>query len=422
MKQNEFKETEIGLIPEDWEVETIGDSSVDIIDGDRGVNYPKKTEFEKEGFCLFLNTKNVPGERFELSESVFIDKQKDEILRKGKLQRGDLVLTTRGSLGNVAYYNDIVPYEHVRINSGMVIVRDLEKTFDTYFLYLLLRSPLLKRQYFSFATGSAQPQLPIRDIKKIKLAVPPLAEQKAIAKILSGLDSKIEFNNKTNKTLEAIGQALFKHWFFDFEFPNNEGKPHKSSGGEMVDSELGDIPEGWFVGPLGDIMDVASGRRPGNKSDRRDSHFCIPLIGASSVMGYVKESLCAERVLVIGRVGTHGIVHRITPPSFPSDNTLIIKSKFYEYTYQILKIIDYNSLNVGTTQPLITQSSIKNLRAAIPPESILEEFERTVSLLFSKVNDNNDETETLSDIRDSLLPHLMSGRIRVKDLINKSNG
>ena len=130
-------------------------------------------------------------------------------------------------------------------------------------------------------------------------------------------------------------------------------------------------------------------------------------------MGYVKESLCDERVLIIGRVGTHGVVQRITPPSFPSDNTLIIKSKFYEYIYQILKTINYDSLNVGTTQPLITQSSIKNLRAAIPPESILEEFERTVSRLFRKVNDNNDETETLSSGRDSLLPRLMSGRIRV---------
>jgi len=414
MKQNEFKETEIGLIPEDWEVETIGDSSVDIIDGDRGVNYPKKTEFEKEGFCLFLNTKNVPGERFELSESVFIDKQKDEILRKGKLQRGDLVLTTRGSLGNVAYYNDIVPYEHVRINSGMVIVRDSEKTFDTYFLYLLLRSPLLKRQYFGFATGSAQPQLPIRDIKKIKLPVPPLAEQKAIAKILSDLDSKIEFNNKMNKTLEAIGQALFKHWFVDFDFPNEEGKPYKSSGGEMVESELGEIPREWRITKLGDFFPVKTGKKDANISSDNGKY---PFFTCAQNILHCNNYSFDESALLLAGNGDFNIkwyrgkfeAYQRTYVLVPYDKELL------GFLYYLMKknLNDITRGHRGSVINFITKGMIENFKVIVPPFNKIRAMATMFNSINRKINSLKKESNPLSQIRDSLLPRLMSGRIRV---------
>src|SRR5699024_8577850 len=115
------------------------------------------------------------------------------------------------------------------------------------YLYQLLKSPLMKNQYKSMSTGTAQPQLPIKDIKKLELIVPPLEEQEKIANILSSLDDKIELNNDMNKTLEEMAQSIFKRWFVDFEFPNEDGEPYKSSGGEMVDSELGMIPKGWEV-------------------------------------------------------------------------------------------------------------------------------------------------------------------------------
>ncbi len=163
MNKTKFKRTEIDGIPEDWGAEAIADLPINIIDGDRGKNYPSKSEFEKQGFCLFLNTKNVPTEHFNFGECEFINEERDQLLRKGKLQKGDIVLTTRGTVGNIAYYHKHIPYEHIRINSGMVIVRNAGEKFSTDYLYHLLKSPLVKRQYLSFATGSAQPQLPIRD-------------------------------------------------------------------------------------------------------------------------------------------------------------------------------------------------------------------------------------------------------------------
>lgn len=140
----------------------------------------------------------------------------------------------------------------------------------------------------------------------------------------------------------------------------------------------------------------------------------VPLIGASSITGYVKETLYDKAILVIGRVGTHGVVQRVMPPSFPSDNTLVIQSDYYEFIYQILKIIDYKSLNVGSTQPLITQKSIKNYMIVVPKKEVLMDFENIVSGLFRKVAYDNQEIKKLATIRDTLLPKLMSGDIRVK--------
>ena len=227
-------------------------SDIAIIDGDRGKNYPKQEDFVEKGFCLFLNTKNVREDGFDFSNAQFISKAKDDSLRKGKLQRDDIVLTTRGTLGNIGFYNQSISYNHIRINSGMVILRCGQNIYPK-FIYLFLKSSIFKNQVQSFQSGSAQPQLPIKDLKCILIPDLLLSEQKQIADILSCLDNKIDNLRRQNETLEKIAQTLFKHWFIDFEFPNDDGKPYKSSGGAMVASELGNIPEGWRVGKLGEV-------------------------------------------------------------------------------------------------------------------------------------------------------------------------
>lgn len=277
-----------------------------------------------------------------------------------------------------------------------------------YFYYLL---KLLNLN--SLSVGSGQPLLNQKILYSIEAPIPPIEVQRKIGQILSYLDQKIELNNQMNQTLEQIGQAIFKHWFADFEFPDENGHPYKSNGGEMVDSELLEIPKGWEIGNLGKLISITSGKRPKKKYENKTNEFEIPLIGASSIMGYVKETLYNEPVLVIGRVGTHGIVQKIMPPSYPSDNTLVIKSRFYEFIYQVLRIIDYDSLNVGTTQPLITQKSIKNLEIIIPSNKVLEMFEKVSHILFLKIQHNTSENEHLANIRDSILPKLMSGKISV---------
>ena len=110
----------------------------DIIDGDRGKNYPKQNEFLNQGYCLFLNAGNVTSDGFSFEENVFVSEEKDNLLRKGKLQRGDIVYTTRGTVGNAAFYSATVPFDNIRINSGMVILRCHENIVDKKYLYQIL--------------------------------------------------------------------------------------------------------------------------------------------------------------------------------------------------------------------------------------------------------------------------------------------
>ena len=159
----------------------------EIIDGDRGKNYPKQEDFFDEEYCLFLNAKNVTNHGFDFSECMFVTKEKDESLRKGKLKRGDVVLTTRGTLGNLAFYTDAVPYENVRINSGMVILRMNKQIIDEGFFIEQFRMQVddIKK---TIASGSAQPQLPISTMNKISVIMPAIKEQKLFSNFVAQVD------------------------------------------------------------------------------------------------------------------------------------------------------------------------------------------------------------------------------------------
>ncbi|OEU63428.1 MAG: hypothetical protein BA867_00565 [Desulfobacterales bacterium S5133MH16] len=165
----------------DWPLVQLGkDEIVEIVDGDRGKNYPKKSDFMKEGFCLFLNTSNVRKGEFNFSKLDFISKERDELLSKGKLKRHDVILTTRGTLGNTSYYNDSVIFKNLRINSGMVILRCNRNKLLPKFLLKTLNFELFTSQLNQYLSGSAQHQLPIRVLSQIQILLPPLEVQKKI--------------------------------------------------------------------------------------------------------------------------------------------------------------------------------------------------------------------------------------------------
>ena len=378
----------------EWKTYKLGELPIQFIDGDRGKNYPKGDDFSKVGHCLFLNAGNVTKNGWDFSENVYISEEKDNLLRNGKLERGDIVLTTRGTVGNVVLYTDDIPYKHIRINSGMVIIRNNNTCYNPY-LYQYLRSYLFLGQVQQVQSGSAQPQIPISTLKKLTISLPPLAEQKRIADILSAIDDKIELNRRINTNLEQQAQALYKSWFVDFE----------PFGGKM--------PEDWREGTLGEIMTITSGKHPKNRVSIKTKDVNIPIVGAADIIGYTNEMLYSTPILIIGRVGTHGIVQRLSTKCWPSDNTLVIQTKYYEMCYQLLKQIDYKKLNRGSTQPLITQTDIKGVEIIIPPIEILEEYENRVSILFHSINNYDIENSTLSALRDTLLAKLMSGEIDV---------
>ena len=326
-------------------------------------------------------------------------------LSKYTVKYGDYVLAMTGAtIGKVGKYIS----ENFSYINQRVLKFSPKQNVDADFINYIICSNIFAKYVVNFVDSeSAQPNISAPTISKFAFQIPSEKDdQHRIASILSSLDRKIELNNKINADLEEMAQAIFKNWFVDFE-PFKDGK--------FVDSELGMIPEGWKVGCLGDIAEITSGKRPPKKSKDKTKDLSIPLIGASDIMGFTSDVLYERPILVIGRVGTHGVVQRFQEKCWPSDNTLVIESRYYNYVYQLLKGIDYSAINRGSTQPLITQTDVKNTDVIIAPENVLKEYESITSTLFSKHRANIKENSRLSLLRDPLLPRLMSGELEVPE-------
>ena len=195
---------------------TLSDVAI-TVDGDRGKNYPKKEEFAKEGYCLFLTAANVRPYGWAFDDNTFISKEKDTILHGGRLERNDIVITTRGTLGNVAVYDNTVPYESVRINSCMLIVRVTDDAVSPYYLAQYLMSPMFRYQVAKLKSGTAQPQIPANVLREIPLKIPTINIQAAIIDELteefSVCDSIEQTVDAALQQAEAMRQSILKDAF-----------------------------------------------------------------------------------------------------------------------------------------------------------------------------------------------------------------
>ena len=407
----------------EWKEVDIEQTSIEIIDGDRGKNYPKNNELTNSGYCLFLSAANVTKNGLQFSNNSFITKEKDALLRKGKLMPQDIVLTTRGTVGNVGFYGDDVPYSNMRINSGMVIIRPGED-FDTMFLYLYLRSCYFRAQITQFQSGSAQPQLPISTLQKMKVIKPDIAAQRRIASILSSLDRKIELNNKINADLEEMAQAIFKNWFVDFE-------PFK--GGKFVDSELGMIPEGWKVGRLTEIASYMNGLAmqkfpPENNEDSlpvlkikelgqgfcgTDSDRCSCNIKDECKIhnGDVIFSWSGTLLVDVwcgGDCGLNQHLFKVTSKDYP-------KWFYYYWTKHHLQEFIHIAKDKAVTMGHIKRGHLEEALVAIPDNDSMERAHELFEPILSKMISLRLENSRLSLLRDTLLPRLMSGELEVPE-------
>jgi len=240
------------------------------------------------------------------------------------------------------------------------------------------------------------------------IPVPSITKQKEIVKEYNVIQNRIALNQQLIQKLEETAQAIYRAWFVEFEFPNESGKPYKSNGGEMVwNEELGkEIPKGWEVDGLGSIMEITSGKTPSDKNGIKEGYFTYPIFGAGGIMGYSTKFLFNEKLLSMGRVGTHGVIQRIDFPCWLSDNTLILKSQFYEYLNQVLLNINYDEINRGGVQGLITQTDINNSRTLIPTKAILIQFENIVLRIMNYAELNKIISQKTMDLNDLLLSKL----------------
>ena len=328
-------------------------------------------------------------------------------------------------------------------STEFIVLREKQNVSDNNFLFYFSISPRFRSEAIKSMSGtSGRQRVQTDSIAKTEFAFPALKEQKAIAAVLSSLDDKIELLREQNKSIEAIAQVLFKRWFVDFEFPNEKGKPYKSSGGKMVDSELGEIPEGWNIETVGNVtVAVTKGTTP-TTIDGRFADFGINFIKAESINdqnGFdiakfshiddrtntlLKRSTVLDNDLLFTIAGTIGRFAIVTSDLLPANTNQAVaiirvnREKLDPYylncAFKLKRTKEELFGNVvEAVQANLSLTSIKECRFVLPSDAGKKLFIAHIKPLYTKKNANVLQTQTLSRLRDTLLPKLMKGEIRV---------
>jgi len=432
MEQAKVKQAEIGEIPKKLKKFRLGEL-VDITSSKR-IFF---SEYLSDGIPFYRSKEII--EKFNnqnVSTELFISRERFKKIKReyGVPQSGDILLTSVGTLGVPWLIED--DSEFYFKDGNLTWFRNFKKeTLWNKYLYYWLISRQGKQKLLESSIGSTQQALTIAGLKNIEIELPSLGEQRAIAKILFDLDEKIELNHQMNKTIESIAQAIFKQWFVDFEFPDEKGRPYKSSGGKMVESELREIPPGWQVRSLGESGTFKNGINY-LRDEIGDTDFFIAnvrdiannkLLLKGSLdkikinLSKAKEYLLQEKDILIARSASPGEISLVL-----GDLEKVIYSGFsiryrlnnpnnYLYIFHIMQGLKRNLQNysIGTTLQSVNQETLKNMKFILPSDETLKEFNRISKQILDKALNNLLQNRELSQIRDSLLPRLMSGKIRV---------
>ena len=418
----------------DFRLVELRNTSLRVIDGDRGENYPKKSDFSKSGFCIFLNASNVTNSGFDFNEVAFISQERDQLLRKGKAQRNDIVLTTRGTVGNVALYDESVPFDSIRINSGMVLLRSDQKSIDSGYLFAFLRSATFQKQVISNGSGSAQPQLPIAALLNICLPLPTYGEQRKIAAVLSILDAKINLNNRINAELEALAKTIYDYWFVQFDFPDANGRPYKSSGGKMVwnDALKREIPSGWEIVRLDGLVSlVKEGGAIGVIGDATPyvglEHIprkSIVLSSWSTADKATSNKIAFQKGdILFGKIRPY--FHKVAlamVDGIASRDAIVMRPKSADVPGFALQTVfsdvfveSATASSTGSKMPRADWKVMKTYAVALPEKTsnLLLRYQSMFDGIASKLELHVQQNRELTQLRDWLLPLLMNGQVRV---------
>lgn len=411
----------------EWRESKLGD----IADIQNGYAF-KSAEFAEEGMPI-IKIKNIVPPIVVLDDVQFYNGEISEKLKRFLVKKNDFLISMTGSTVNqmASAVGKMSRYQHEHpslINQRVAkIYSTSELVTDDYLFYFLNRYEVQYDLALSASGSANQANISPVQLKSYKILFPDRPTQKSITEILSSIDDKIELNNRINQELETLAQTLFKQWFINFEFPNENGEPYKSSGGQMVDSELGEMPEGWRVGTLKDEFNLNMGQSPkgdtyNEKNDgiiffqgRSDFGFRFPSVRVFtndpkkvakkfetliSVRAPVGDINMAEYDCCIGR-GLGSISHQ---------------SELFSYTYyKILSIQEelksYD--NEGTVFGSINKETLGNIKINIPPLSLSNGFDELVKKKDSLIYNLTNENQQLTKLRDVLLPKLISGDLEL---------
>ena len=346
-----------------------------IIKGGKRIPKGEKLQEEKNDHP-YLRIADFDGRNFSQKDLKYVPDNVFPDIRNYVINVGDIFLSIVGTIGIAKIINKSLDGANLTENAVKISPTDC---VDRKYLELFLQSRTGQSEIASRIVGSTHPKLPIKNIKNIEIDLPTLSEQKKIAKKIDTLDRKIDLNNQINDNLANIKTTIFNH-MFDAHIKNN------------------------LNGTLQDIAEIKTGKRPNTKYDTKKENFIYHVVGASKIMGYTNKFLYDESIITTGRVGTHGIVQRYREPVWVSDNSFILRSKHEDYLFELLhNYINYDALNTGSTQPLITQSNLKNVNIFIPSKEKLTLFEQRVVPLTDQQFKIKDQNNILHELKLQLL-------------------
>jgi len=347
----------------------------------------------------------------------------DATTAKYRLRDGDVVLARTGaSTGASAYVKNPPP----AVFASYLVRLQAKPDFDPRFLVYYLRS----EDFWTFIRGvlgdkSAQPNASASTMTKAPLRAPEdKDEQRAIAHILGTLDDKIELNRRMNETLEAMARALFQSWFVDFDpvrakaEGRDPGLPERLADlfpDRLVDSELGKIPEGWGVGPLESVLVLQRGFDLPS-TQRTSGEY--PVLTASGPSGTHNEFMVRGPGVTTGRSGVLGTVFYVHDDFWPLNTSLWVKEfrqSMPAYAFHLLRGLDFGLFNAGSAVPTLNRNHVHKLPTLMPPTELIAAFERVARRNLKRQKHNGDQSLTLAALRDTLLPKLISGELRVRD-------
>lgn len=358
---------------------------IDVIDGDRGNNYPKANDFYDSEFCLFLNAGNVTKNGFNFKNNQFITKEKDKKLRKGKLLINDIVLTTRGTVGNVAWFNEKTPYKNIRINSGMVINRIKENGhLLPEYLYSYMKSPVFENQVNKMNYGSAQPQLTVSGINKFNIQYPTINEQKKVSTIMLLLDKKIEFQSKKIEDLKL--------------FTKN-----------TISNELNNL-QNYNIFKFKDICNIQTGKS--NTQDKCDDGIYPFYIRSENIERSNNYIFDCEAVLTIGD-GNIGKVFFYENGKFDCHQRVYVLNNFKnvlgKYIYYYFSAFFYKramSMSAKNTVDSVRMEMISDMIIKVPQEKEQIKMINLFSSLDKKLGLEQNKLDKLQELKKGLMQNM----------------
>ena len=396
---------------------------------------PFGSDIKVEHFVLsgvpVLNGSNLSGFRLTEVEFKYVTKEKAKTYKKAIARRGDIVITHRGTLGQVSFIPDNSKYDSYVISQSQFRVRLKREKADPAFFVYYFHTDEGQKRLLSFKNHVGVPALAqaTSNFRLLQIPLPDLSTQQNIAAVLSALDAKIELNQRINAELESIAKTLYDYWFVQFDFPNEKGKPYKSAGGGMVWNEglKREIPLGWEVGELSDIANITMGQSPPGESYNDDGEGKIFFQGCTdfgnrfpSVRQFTTQPtrFAKEGDILLSVRAPVGTINIAKEACCIGRGLAALNSKNNTVTYllevmrNLKQVFDRRNVN-GTTFGSITKDDLFSLKVVKPEKKVLGEYQKTIYPTFEKQNRLELESQTLTELRDWLLPMLMNGQVRV---------